>query len=227
MVVDERPDLLQLRPDPPPEVVLHDLVQARADGAERHLVARHRVVGIGREADELGGPHDRRAERGVQHGTSEQLAAELGDPGPLVDGVHVAEDARQVVAVRRSRPGSLQVGERRRATSRPSGRNVGEVEDRGGGLVGVDRRRATPAAARRTRAEVGTSRSASVTAPWRFASRSPSAPTTSGTWAYGGAGRPSRSLQQDLAGRRRQQVVAAARPASTPWAASSTTTARL
>src|SRR3954449_6410602 len=38
----------------------------------------------------------------------------------------------------------------------------------------------------------GARRSSSVTAPWRLASRAPSAPRTSGTCAYEGSGSPSR-----------------------------------
>ena len=53
-----------------------------------------------------------------------------------------------------------------------------------------------------------TARSASVTAPWRLARRVPSGPSTSGTCAYAGTGRPSTAARCDLARRRRPEVVA-------------------
>ena len=53
------------------------------------------------------------------------------------------------------------------------------------------------------------SRSSSVTAPWRLASRAPSGPSTSGTWAYAGAVEPEQPGEEELARRRLQQVVAA------------------
>src|SRR4051812_41313296 len=69
-------------------------------------------------------------------------------------------------------------------------------------------------------------RSSSVTAPWRLARRAPSAPSISGTWAYVGAGAPSRRASSSWRG------VVSSRSAPrttspTPCAASSTTTARL
>ena len=51
-------------------------------------------------------------------------------------------------------------------------------------------------------------RSASVTAPWRLASRAPSAPTTRGTCAHDGRGRPSRSSRWAWLGRGVEQIVA-------------------
>ena len=60
------------------------------------------------------------------------------------------------------------------------------------GLCGpreADRDRQT--SAHRPRATRPRPRGGSVTAPWRLASRAPSAPSTSGTWAYVGSGRPS------------------------------------
>ena len=48
----------------------------------------------------------------------------------------------------------------------------------------------------------------SVTEPWRLASRRPSGPSTSGTWAWAGTGRPEQAGDEDLAGRGVEQVVA-------------------
>ncbi len=52
-------------------------------------------------------------------------------------------------------------------------------------------------------------RSASVTAPWRLASRDPSGASTSGTCAYLGNWQVEQAMQHDLAGCRCQQVVSA------------------
>src|SRR6476661_2160997 len=69
-------------------------------------------------------------------------------------------------------------------------------------------------------------RSASVTAPWRLASRAPSSPSISGTWAWRGAGSPRRSPSQSWRGVESNR--SAPRTTSPiPCAASSTTTARL
>ena len=52
-------------------------------------------------------------------------------------------------------------------------------------------------------------RSARVTAPWRLARRSPSGPSTSGTWAQVGRGQPEQVGEVGLPGRGGQEVVAA------------------
>src|SRR4051812_17624421 len=69
-------------------------------------------------------------------------------------------------------------------------------------------------------------RSASVTAPWRLASRAPSGPSMSGTWAWRGAGTPSRAPSQSWRGVESSRSMPRT-TSPTPWSASSTTTARL
>src|SRR4051812_9800270 len=69
-------------------------------------------------------------------------------------------------------------------------------------------------------------RSAGVTAPWRLARRSPSGPSMRGTWAWRGAGRPSRAPSHSWRGVESRRS-APRTTSSMPWAASSTTTARL
>ena len=97
VVVDERPHLLQLRPDPDAEVVLDGAVQHRADRRQRDLPPGHRVVGVGGEPDDLGGPRDRPAELRRPERHDEQVLAQFVDAHAVVDRIAVAEHALQVV----------------------------------------------------------------------------------------------------------------------------------
>ena len=56
VVVDQRPHLAELGPDPRAEVVLRGLVEPRADRRQRDLVSGHRIVRMGGEPDEPAPP---------------------------------------------------------------------------------------------------------------------------------------------------------------------------
>ena len=194
VVVDVRPDsaaaarcACRSRPAPPRT--------GGADDGQRHLVTGHGIVGLRLErADRLGGAHDgaQNCRRPKRH--DEQIGADQVAIHAFVDRTPIAEHLLQIVEhlhdrvrVRRRVAATAPTAHVRR--SNRSSRSAGHHRlpapcrcrgSRPAGAAHVGGRQPSRAA-----------RSASVTAPWRLASRVPSGASTSGTWRVlaGSAGR--------------------------------------
>ena len=157
---------------------------------------------------------------GVQNGVRITSGATSRQPSRSSIDAAVAEQL-----VETSGPVGCHRADRRSMSSRNGGH--GSVERRPNSRQVVDARLVAQADAGSRSGEAASSPSAaSVTAPCRFASRLPSGPSTSGTWAYSGSGRPSSRCRCNCRG-----VDEARSSPRTTWAtscaASSTTTARL